>query len=96
MAGEVADHFATAGGMPDMHGALAAQVVDHGRHVVGVVVHVVAVPHLAGAAMATAVMGDHPVAPCQEVEQLGIPVVGAERPAVVEVNGLGVPWPQSL
>ena len=43
--------------------------------------------------MATAVMGDHSVAPCQEVEQLGIPVVGAERPAVVEVNGLGVPWP---
>ncbi|MNJ62210.1 hypothetical protein D3C77_580420 [compost metagenome] len=86
VAGHVAHHFATASRMADMHGALDAQVGDHGGHVVGVVVHVVAVPRLAGAAVATAVVGDHAVTVGEEEQHLRIPIVGAERPAVVEVD----------
>lgn len=69
-----------------MHGALGAQVGDHGGYVVGIVVHVVAVPYLAGAAMAPPVVGDHAVAFSEEEQHLRVPVIGTERPAVVEVD----------
>ncbi|MNC74090.1 hypothetical protein D3C75_1253860 [compost metagenome] len=36
--------------------------------------------------MASPVVGDHAVTVGEEEQQLGIPVVGAERPAVVEVD----------
>src|SRR5690606_13420604 len=62
VAADVASHFAAAGGEAD-HGDIAqVERGDHRRQVVGVVVHVVAVPGLAGAAMATAVVGDHAIA----------------------------------
>ncbi len=82
----VAHHFTATGRVTDMHGALDAQVSDDRRHIVGIVVHVVAVPHLAGAAMAAAVVGDHAVTLGEEEQHLRIPVVGAERPAMVEVD----------
>ncbi|MCY1539611.1 hypothetical protein D9M68_752060 [compost metagenome] len=79
-----------------MDGATGAEVVHHRRHVVGVMIHVVAVPHLAGAAVATAVVGHHAKTPGQEVQHLRIPVVRAERPAVMEVDHLGVFRPPVL
>src|SRR5690606_17877792 len=58
--------------------------VDHSRQIVGVVIHVVAIPGLAGAAMAAAVVGDHPVALVGEEDHLRFPAVRAQRPAVAE------------
>src|SRR5690606_5155915 len=57
---------------------------DHGGQVVGVVVHVVAVPRLAGAAVAAAVVGDDAVALPGQEQHLRLPAVRAQRPAVAE------------
>ncbi|MNF95797.1 hypothetical protein D3C84_785660 [compost metagenome] len=90
VAGQVMHHLAAAGGMSDMHCAAYPQVIDHRRHVIGVMVHVVAIPDLAGAPVAAAVMGDNPITLGQEEQHLRIPVVTAERPTVVEENHLGI------
>src|SRR5438034_754973 len=42
--------------------------------------------------MAAAIMRDHPEALVQEEEHLRVPVVGAERPAMMEDDRLGVLW----
>eukprot|EP01042_Synura_sphagnicola_P011405 gene11405-14576_t len=54
------------------------------------------VADLAGTAMATAVMGNDTEAFLQEEQHLVIPVIGAERPAMVEMDGLRVPRPPIL
>src|SRR5258705_8681861 len=48
------------------------------------VIHVVAVRHLARAAMPAAVMGDDAIAVLEEEQHLGVPVVAGQRPAVAE------------
>ena len=53
-------HLAAAGGMADMDCVLQVEMRGDGREVVGVMVHVMAVADLAGAAVAAAVMGDDP------------------------------------
>src|SRR6185369_7710605 len=80
--------LAAAGGMADMNGVLQVEMRRHGREVVGVMVHVVAVGHLAGAAMAAAIMGDDPKAVVLEKQHLRVPVVGRQRPAVAEHDRL--------
>jgi hypothetical protein len=71
-----------------MHGLAQVEMLDHGGQVVGVVVHVVAVAGLAGASVAPAVGRHDPVALAQEEQQLGVPVVGRQRPAVTEHDRL--------
>src|SRR5690606_17504772 len=84
VAADVADHFAAAGGEAD-HGDVAqVQGVDHRGQVVGVVVHVVAVPRLARAAVAAAVVGDDAVALRGQEQHLRFPAVRTQRPAVAE------------
>src|SRR5262245_12199814 len=73
-----------------MDGIAQVEMLDDGSGVGGVVVHVVTIADLARAAMAAPVMGDDAIALSQEVEHLGVPVVGAQRPAMVEDDGLGV------
>jgi hypothetical protein len=58
VAADVARHFAAAGRVADQHGVLQVQRFDDGGEVVGVGVHVVAVPGLARAAVAAAVVRD--------------------------------------
>lgn len=87
---DIAHHLATAGRMTDMHRALGTELLDHRGRVIGVVIHVVAVPDLAGAAVATAIMRDNAEALVHEKHHLRVPVVGTERPAVVEMDDLGV------
>ena len=72
------------------------EMLDDRGGVGGVVVHVVAVADLARPAMAAPVMGDDAVALLEEVEHLRVPVVGAQRPAVMEDDRLSVFGPQSL
>src|SRR3546814_10565808 len=57
-------------------------------HVCRIGVHLVAGISLGRAAMATAVMGDDAIALFEEEHHLGVPVIGAERPAMVEHDGL--------
>src|SRR6201997_2713686 len=52
------------------------------RQVVGIMVHIVAIRGLGRAAMATAVMGDNAIAVMQEEQQLRVPIIGRQRPAV--------------
>ena len=58
-----------------MDGVLQVEMRGDGREVVSVVIHVVAVGYLAGAAMAAAVMGDDPKTVVQEEQHLRVPVV---------------------
>jgi len=54
----------------------------------GIGIHVVANERLGGTAVAAPVVGDDPVSLRQEEHHLVVPVVGAERPAVVEDDRL--------
>jgi hypothetical protein len=40
--------------------------------------------------MATTIMGDDPVALCQEEQHLAVPVIGAQRPAMMEHDWLAL------
>ena len=73
-----------------MDGLGEVQGSDQGGEVVGVRIHIIAPPGLAGAAMAAAVMGDAAVAMGGEEEHLVFPSIGAEGPAVAEDDGLSV------
>ena len=68
-------HLAAAGGMADVNGVLQVEMRRHGREIVRIMIHVMAVADLAGAAMAAAVMGDDPKAVIDEEQHLGVPVV---------------------
>jgi hypothetical protein len=65
--------------------------LDERREVVGVGVHVVAVPGLARSPVAAAVMGDAAVSVGAYEEHLVLPGVRAQRPAVAEDDGLALP-----
>ena len=88
MAGDIARDLAAAGRMADMDRILQVERVGDRRDVGGVAVHVVAGRGLAGAAMPAPVMRDDAIALGEEIEHLRVPVVGAERPAVMEHDGL--------
>ena len=88
MAADVARHLSAARGVPDVDGVMQVEVLDQVGKVVGVVVHVVALADLRGAAVPAPVMGDHPVAVMQEEEHLGVPVVGRQGPPVTEDDRL--------
>jgi hypothetical protein len=68
-------HLAAAGGMADMNGVLQIEMRRHGSEIIRVMIHVMAVGHLAGAAMAAAVMRDDPKTVVQEKHHLRVPVV---------------------
>ena len=87
---DVARRLAAAGRMADVDGVAQVEVLDDRGGIGGVVVHVVAVADLARAAVAAPVVGDDAIALAEEEEHLGVPVVGAQRPAVVEHDRLGV------
>jgi len=88
VATDVAGHLATASGMAHQHRVVQIERLEERRQVVGVGVHVVALPGLAGAAMAAPIMGDGAIAVGGHVEHLVVPGVGIERPAVAEDDGL--------
>ena len=53
-------------------------------------IHIVAFTHLVRSSMTAAIDSDNAIAFCQEEEHLVIPVIGTQRPAVVEDNGLSL------
>jgi hypothetical protein len=56
--------------------------------IVGVVIHVVTVSNLSGAAVTATVMRDDAIAVAEEEEHLRVPVVGGKRPAMAEDDRL--------
>ncbi len=71
-----------------MDGVPQIEMGDDCRDVAGIPIHIVAGVGLCRAAVAAPVMRDHAVALLDEVEHLRVPIVGAERPAVMEDNRL--------
>ncbi|KAG0750989.1 hypothetical protein G6F24_014745 [Rhizopus arrhizus] len=74
--------------MADQDRVLQVQRVDHRGQVVGVGIHVVAVPGLAGAAVAAAVVRNHAIAALPHEQHLRVPGIGGQRPAVGEHDRL--------
>ena len=85
---QIAHHLAAAGGMADMDGVLQIEMRGQRRQVIGVMIHVVAVADLGGAAVAAPVMGDDAIAVLQEEQHLRVPVIGRQRPAMAEHDRL--------
>src|ERR1700722_14451459 len=88
MAPDIAGHFAAAGRVADMDRVPEIEKIGELRQIVGVGVHVIAVPGLVRTAMATTVMGSHPVAVRCEEQHLAVPCVRTERPTVAEDDRL--------
>jgi hypothetical protein len=72
---DVASDLTAARRVADVHGVVQIEMIGHCRQVVRVVIHVVTVTGLRGAAAPTAVVGDHPVTVEQKEQHLGVPVV---------------------
>jgi hypothetical protein len=85
---DVARDLAAAGGMADVDRVLEVERLHHRREVVRVRVHVIAVPGLAGAAVAATVVGDATVAVRGQEEHLVLKRVRGQRPAVAEDDRL--------
>src|SRR4029450_2629498 len=86
--------LAAARRMANVDGVTQIQVRDDRSRVPAVVVHVMAVAHLGGPAMAAPVMSNDSIPLPEEVEHLGVPVIGAQWPAMMEDDGwrvLGAP-----
>ena len=88
--GQIVRHLAAAGGMADVNGVLQIEMRRQRRQVVGIVIHVVAVADLCGSAVAAAVMRDDAIALIEEEQHLRVPVIGRQRPAMAEHDGLTV------
>ncbi len=88
MTREVTHALAAAGGVADVDGVLQIEVRGQGREIIGIVIHVVTVGRLGRTPVTPAIMRDDAIAVTQEKHELGIPVVGAERPAVREDDRL--------
>ena len=70
------NHLAAAGGVADMNGILQIEMGRHGRQIVRVVIHVMAIGGLAGAAVAATIVGDHAIAVIKKEQHLRIPIIG--------------------
>src|SRR5215472_1843747 len=73
-----------------MKRSLQIELVRQGHHVSGVGIHIVPRGTLRRATVATTVMCDNPVTLREEIEHLVVPVIGTQRPSMVEYNWLGV------
>ena len=87
VAADVPGHLAAAGREADEGDVPEVEVLDQLGQVVGVGVHLVAVPGLARAAVPAAIVGDDAEAVRREEQHLRVPAVGVQRPAVAEDDG---------
>src|ERR1700677_4668558 len=81
-------HLAAAGGMADVNSVFEIEMRGQCGQVIGIVIHVVTVAHLRGTTMAAAVMRDDAIAVIEEEQHLRVPIVGRQRPAMTEHDGL--------
>src|SRR5207253_11307837 len=88
MTGEITHHLAATGRMADVNCFPQVEMVGDGLQIVGIVVEVMAVGYLRRTAVASSVMGDDAIAVSEEEQHLRVPVIGRQRPAVTEDDGL--------
>src|SRR5262245_65017731 len=94
MLGDIVGRLATARRMPNMDGVAKVEVLYDSGGVGRVAIHVVAVANLGRPAVAPTVVCDDAIPLREEVEHLSVPVISAQRPAVVEddrLSGLRAP-----
>src|SRR6266513_5201739 len=80
--------FAAASGVANHHDVFQIQLLEQLRQVIGVRVHVVAIPRLAGTSVAAPVVCDAAKAVRVEEKHLRFPGIGTQRPAVAERDNL--------
>jgi hypothetical protein len=88
VASDVARDLTAAGGMADMDRVVQIELLDELRKIVRIGIEIVAVPRLARAAVAAAVMGNAPVPARGEEEHLVFERVAGQGPAVAEHDRL--------
>src|SRR5262249_51364450 len=76
--------------MANMDHLLEFEVLHKLRQIIGIGVHIIAVPGLAGATMTSSVMCDAAISARGQEEHLILEGIGAERPAVAEHHWLPV------
>jgi hypothetical protein len=86
MPSKEARDLAAARRVTDHHRAFEIKVLEEREQVVGVRIHLIAVPRLAGAPVSAAVMRDTAVAALRQKKHLRLEGIAAQRPAVAERN----------
>src|ERR1700722_9555729 len=90
MPSQVVRHLTAAGRVTDMHGILQVEMRGKRRKIVSVMIHVVTVARLRGAAVAAAVMSYDAIAVIQEEHHLCVPIISRQRPPMAEHDGLAL------
>src|SRR4029077_12390807 len=88
VASQVVHHFAAPGRVADMNRIFEVEMCGQRRQVVGVMIHVMAIPGLAGTPVTPSVVSNHAIAALAEEQHLRVPTVRRERPAVTKDDGL--------
>src|SRR3546814_1333449 len=84
------DLFTAAGGMADMDHAPKVESLHQIDHIGRICVHVIAFARLAGTTVTTPVVRNHPIALTKKEHHLIVPIIGAERPAMMEHDCLRI------
>jgi hypothetical protein len=85
---QIVGDLAAAGGMANVNCVLQVEMRCQRRQIIGIVIHVVTVADLRGPAMTSAVMSYDAIAVLDKKQHLRVPVVGRQRPAMAEHDGL--------
>ena len=88
MTTDVARYFAAAGGVADHHRVFQVQFLEQLGQVVGVSVHVIAIPRLTGTPVTTPVVCDAAIAIGRQKKHLRFPGIRRQWPAVTENDRL--------
>lgn len=76
--------------MSDMDGIFQIEMFHNSRRIGCVMVHVMTVAHLCRPSVTATVMRDDAKSLTQEKQHLRVPVISAQRPAMMENNRLGI------
>src|SRR5437660_6866010 len=90
MPSNVTGDFSATGGVAHVDSVLQVKLFSEGCEIVGVGVHLVAIPRLGGTTVPSPVMRDDSIALLAEEQHLSVPVVCSERPPVTEHYGLAL------
>ena len=91
---DISRGLSAARGVADVNGVAKIEMLDNCHDIRRAMVHVMAIARLARAAMTPAIVSDDTIAVAEQVENLGIPLIGAQWPAVVKddrLSALGTP-----
>jgi hypothetical protein len=90
MPAQIAGNLAASGGVTHHHGVFQIERFEEFGEIVSVSVHLVAVPRLAGAAIAAPVVSDDAIAELAQKQHLRVPCVRSQRPAMRERDWLSL------